>query len=120
MPVPPVRCRACYTAAVGEALVRKDIKSNRVGRATLANGVGTIAYRAVSDGYDCGHCGKAIAAGALFSRRTRRVPAGAFGVTPTTETVCLTCRPLYVEDAGSDDGTIPARVARRDACNGGE
>ncbi len=100
--------------------MRKDIKSNRVGRATLANGVGTIAYRAVGDRYDCGQCGQAIAPGALFSRRTQRIPIGARGVTPTTEPVCLTCRPLYVEDAGSDDGTIPARVARSDACNGRE
>jgi len=35
----------------------------------------------------------------LFSRQTRRTPTGALGV-PTNDPVCLTCRPLRLEDTG--------------------
>ncbi len=75
-----------------------ETKSHRVGRATLATGVVTTAYRAVVE-FTCVQCAGAIPSGALFSRQTRRTPTGALGV-PTNDPVCLTCRPLRVEDTG--------------------
>ncbi len=81
---------------------RRDVKSHRVGGATLATGVVTTAYRAVVE-FTCVQCVGAIVPGALFSRQTRRTPlhtplrtTGAL----TTEPVCVTCRPLRLEDAG--------------------
>lgn len=76
------------------------VKSHRVGRATLGTGVVTTAYRAVV-AFTCVQCAGVIMHGALFSRRSRRVPAGALSVTQTTEPVCMTCRPLVLEDAGA-------------------
>ncbi len=79
---------------------RKDVKSHKVGRATLNDGVVTTAYHAIIE-HECAECGTAIVPGALFSRRSRRVPAGALSVTQTTEPVCLLCRPLVLDDAGA-------------------
>ncbi len=75
-----------------------ETKSHRVGRATLATGVVTTAYRAVVE-FTCVQCAGAIPSGALFSRQTRRTPRGALGLT-TTDPVCVTCRPFCLEDAG--------------------
>jgi len=80
-------------------MMRRDVKSHRVGRATLASGVVTTAYRAVT-AFTCVECAGAIAPGALFSRKPRRTPPGAFGVTGT-DPVCVTCRPLRLDDAGN-------------------
>jgi len=77
-----------------------ETKSHRVGRATLATGVVTTAYRAVV-AFTCVECAGTIAPGALFSRQTRRTPTGALGV-PTNDPVCVTCRPLRLEDTGED------------------
>jgi len=82
-------------------------KSHRVGRATLNNGVGTTAYRAV-EVLECAHCGGAIAPDALFSRRARRTPVRAMGATgitggTTMEPLCIACRPLRLDSAGSGD-----------------
>jgi len=76
------------------------VRSHRVGRATLDDGVVTTAYRAVV-AFECVECAKAIAPGTLFSRRPRRTPPGMFGLT-TTDPICLTCRPLRLE--GIDEG----------------
>ncbi len=76
-------------------MVRSDVKSNRVGRATLATGGVTTAYRAVA-AFECVQCARAIAPGALFSRQPRRTPPGAFGMT-ATDPICVTCRPLRLE-----------------------
>jgi len=80
---------------------RKDVKSHRVGRATLDDGVITTAYRAVA-AVTCVQCGAMIAPGSLFSRRTRHASAGAMGASPTTEPVCVVCRPLRLDDAAGD------------------
>ncbi len=74
------------------------MKSNRVGRATLATGGVTIAYRAVV-AFECVQCAGTIAPGALFSRQSRHTSWGALG-TPTTDPVCVTCRPFCLEDTG--------------------
>jgi len=74
-------------------------RSHRAGRATLLNGVGTTAYRALVD-IECATCGCVIAPGDLFSRRTQRTPhhePGALELT-TTEPLCLICRPLRLEE----------------------
>ncbi len=76
------------------------VKSHRVGRATLDDGVVTTAYRAVV-AFECVQCAKAIAPGALFSRRPRRTPPGMFGLT-ATDPICVTCRPLLLDDADED------------------
>jgi len=76
-------------------MVRSDVKSNRVGRATLATGGVTTAYRAVA-AFECVQCARAIAPGALFSRQSRRTPPGMFGMT-ATDPICVTCRPLRLE-----------------------
>jgi len=77
------------------------VKSHRVGRATLDDGVVTTAYRAVA-AFECAECARAIAPGALFSRQTRRAPVhvplrttGLLIIDP----ICTTCRPLHLEDA---------------------
>ncbi len=75
------------------------MKSHRVGRATLVSGVVTTVYRAVTT-FTCVQCAGTIAPGVLFSRQTRRTPTGALGVT-TTDPVCVTCRPLRLDDAGN-------------------
>jgi len=83
---------------------RRGVKSNRVGRATLDDGVVTTAYRAVV-AFECALCGRPIAPGVLFSRQTRRTPLHASIQTTgamTTDPVCVTCRPLRLEDAGED------------------
>ncbi len=77
---------------------RRDVRSNRVGRATLATGGVTTVYRAVA-AFECVQCAGTIAPGALFSRQSRRTPMGAMGV-PTNDPVCVTCRPLRLEDTG--------------------
>jgi len=79
---------------------RSDVRSHRVGRATLATGGITTAYRAVA-AFTCVQCAGAIPSGALFSRQTRRTPTGAMSAT-TTDPVCVTCRPLRLE--GIDEG----------------
>jgi len=83
--------------------VKRGIKSNRVGRATLSDGVVVTAYRAVVD-FMCVQCAGAIMPGALFSRRSRSVPVGALSVTQTTDPVCVTCRPLRLEAAVARGG----------------
>ncbi len=76
------------------------VKSHRVGRATLDDGVVTTAYRAVAT-VECAQCAGTIAPGALFSRKSRRTPSGMFGLT-ATDPICVTCRPLRLE--GTDEG----------------
>jgi len=80
-------------------MVRVPVKSHQVGRATLDTGVVTTAYRAVAE-LACSVCGRPIAPGVLFSRRTRRTPLHASIQTTgamTTEPICVTCRPLRLE-----------------------
>ncbi len=79
-----------------------ETKSHRVGRATLATGVVTTAYRAVVK-FTCVQCVGAIVPGALFSRQPRHTPlhtplrtTGALATDP----VCVICRPLRLEDTG--------------------
>ncbi len=81
-------------------MMRRDVKSNRVGRATLATGGVTTAYRAVA-AFECVRCARAIPSGEIFSRQPRRTPSGAFGMT-ATDPICVTCRPLRLE--GIDEG----------------
>jgi len=83
-----------------EVMMVRDVRSHRVGRATLATGGTTIAYRAVAP-FECVQCAGIIAPGALFTRQTRHTPTGAMGVT-TTDPICVTCRPFRVE--GIDEG----------------
>lgn len=83
--------------------MRRDIRSNRVGRATLTSGVATTAYRAVIT-FACVECAGTIAPGALFSRQTRRTPSRGVGM-PTTDPVCVTCRPLRLDDSGETAAT---------------
>lgn len=78
------------------------VKSHRVGRATLDDGVVTTAYRAVV-AFTCVQCARAIAPGMLFSRRPRRTPPGMFGLT-ATDPICVSCRPLRLE--GIDEGPV--------------
>ncbi len=81
-------------------IVRRDAtKSHRVGRATLSDGTVTTAYRAIAE-IACARCGHAIKPDALFSRQTRPTPVGAVGLATTTVPVCMTCRPLRLDDAG--------------------
>ncbi len=78
-------------------------KSNRVGRATLVDeGAMTTAYRAVV-AFPCERCGRVIAPGALFSRRSTRASIGSMGLM-LTGPICTTCRPLRLDDAGDADG----------------
>jgi hypothetical protein len=83
---------------------RRDVKSNRVGRATLTTGAVTTAYRAVAT-VECAQCAGAIGLGEIFSRQTRRapvhVPLRATGLL-TIEPICVSCRPLRLE--GIDEG----------------
>ncbi len=76
------------------------VKSHRVGRATLDDGVVTTAYRA-GVVFTCVQCARAIAPGTLFSRLPRRTPPGMFGL-PATDPICITCRPFCLE--GIDEG----------------
>ncbi len=85
------------------SMKRGDVRSHRVGRATLATGGVTTAYRAVVE-FTCVQCAGAIPPGALFSRQTRHTPTGAMGVT-TTDPVCITCRPFCLEDTGEAAAT---------------
>ncbi len=87
-----------------------ETKSHRVGHATLATGGITIAYRAVVE-FTCAQCAGAILSGALFSRQTRHIPTGAMG-RPTTDPICVTCRPLRLEDTGETE--TAATDARED------
>ncbi len=85
-------------------------KSRVVGPATDSDGMRTTAYRAL-EALACAHCGGAIAPDALFSRRARRArrtpvrAMGATGITggTTTEPLCIACRPLRLDSAGSGD-----------------
>ncbi len=82
---------------------RGAVKSHRVGRVTLDTGVVTTAYRAVV-ALECVQCGRTIALGEIFSRQNRRAPRGASIQTTgtmTTEPICITCRPLRLEDTGA-------------------
>jgi len=76
----------------------RAVKSHRVGRATLGDSLVTPAYRALVE-FTCGQCGRTIAEGELFSRQTRRAPVNAMAA-PTTVPICVTCRPLCLEDSG--------------------
>ncbi len=80
---------------------RSDVRSNRVGRAMLATGGVTIAYRAVVE-FTCVQCAGTIAPGALFSRKSRRTPPGVFGLT-ATDPICTTCQPLRLQDNGETE-----------------
>jgi len=77
-----------------------ETKSHRVGRATLDDGVGTTAYRAVV-AFTCVQCARTIPPGALFSRQSRHTSWGTMG-SPANDPVCVTCRPLRLE--GIDEG----------------
>ncbi len=83
---------------------RRDVRSNRVGRAMLGTGVITIAYRAVV-AFVCVECAGAIPPGAFFSRQTRHTPSRGVGM-PTTDPVCVTCRPLRLEDNGETETAV--------------
>jgi len=86
-------------------MVRSQEKSHRVGRAMLNNGVVTTAYRAVA-AVECAQCAGAIGPGEMFSRQTRRapvhVPLRTTGLL-TIEPICVTCRPLRLEDTGETE-----------------
>jgi len=77
---------------------RSDVRSNRVGRATLATGGVTTAYRAVA-AFTCVQCAGAIPPGALFSRQSRHTSWCALGA-PTNDPVCVICRPFCLDDTG--------------------
>jgi len=83
-------------------MVRSQEKSHRVGRARRNDGVVTTAYRAVA-AFECAQCAGAIGPGAMFSHQTRRapvhVPLRTTGLL-TIEPICITCRPLHLEDTG--------------------
>ncbi len=84
-----------------------ETKSHRMGRATLATGVVTTAYRAVVE-FTCVQCVGAIAPGALFSRQSRRTPLHTPLRTTSalaTDPVCTTCQPLRLDAAGEADTT---------------
>ncbi len=87
-----------------------ETKSHRVGRATLDTGVVTIAYRAVV-AFVCVQCARIIAPGEIFSRQTRHTPTGMWGVA-ASDPVCMTCRPLRLEDVGETE--TAATDARED------
>ncbi len=91
-------------------MMGSGVKSHRVGRATLATGGVTIAYRAVV-AFTCVQCAGAIPPGALFSRQSRHTSWGTMG-SPATDPVCVTCRPLRLEDAGGTE--TAATDARED------
>ena len=80
----------------------REVKSHRVGRATLVSGMVTIAYRAVV-AFECVQCAGTSAPGALFSRQPRHTPLHApLQITGAlaTDPICRTCRPLRLDDAG--------------------
>jgi hypothetical protein len=83
---------------------RSDVRSNRVGRVTLATGGTTIAYRTVVE-FTCVQCAGTIAPGALFSRQSRHTSWGAMGV-PTNDPVCVTCRPFCLEATGETETAV--------------
>jgi len=89
---------------------RRDVRSHRVGRATLATGGITTAYRAVV-AFTCVQCAGTIAPGALFSRQSRHTPSRGVGM-PTNDPVCIACRPLRLEDTGETE--TAATDARED------
>lgn len=83
-------------------MVRSQEKSHRVGRGMLNNGVVTTAYRAVA-AVECTQCAGAIGPGEIFSRQTRRAPVHVALRTTgllTIEPICVTCRPLRLDDVG--------------------
>ncbi len=80
-----------------------DVKSHRVGRATMGTGVVTTAYRAVV-AFTCIQCGQTIAPGAVFSRQPRHTPLHAPFQTSSalaSDPVCVICRPLRLD---TDEG----------------
>jgi len=89
---------------------RSEAKSRRVGRALMPSGVSTPAYRAVVE-FECIQCGHTIAPGALFSRQTRRTGVRSWTM-PTTNPICVTCRPLRLE--GIDETGTAAPDTRED------
>ena len=77
-------------------------QSHVVGPALAEGGVRTTAYQACV-ALVCSACGRAIPPDAFFSRRSRKVAPYATGQLHTVP-VCMTCRPLQVEDHdGADD-----------------
>jgi uncharacterized RDD family membrane protein YckC len=72
-------------------------KSQRIGPATDGDGGRTMAYRACQP-FVCAQCGSAILPDQMFSRRSTFVTWGAVG-TGTTAPICVTCRPLHLEEA---------------------
>ncbi len=71
-------------------------KSHRVGPATDDAGARTMAYRACVP-FVCAVCHGPILPDQLFSRRATFVTWGAVG-TGTTPPICVTCRPLRLEE----------------------
>ncbi len=71
-------------------------KSHVVGLATDSEGARTRAYRAC-ESLVCAQCRGAILPESIFSRRSRHVTWAAVGAV-TTAPVCVTCRPLRVEE----------------------
>ncbi len=74
-------------------------KSQRVGPTTDRDGAQTMAYRACQ-AFMCAQCGGAILPGTLFSRRSQRGAWATVG-TGTTVPMCVTCRPLRLEEAAA-------------------
>jgi len=80
---------------------RTGRKSHRVGRAMFSDGTITTAYRALVQ-HKCTQCAETIPPGALFARRSQHATWPAIG-TVTTMPVCVACRPLRLDSAGSGD-----------------
>jgi len=76
----------------------REVKSHRVGRATLVSGMVTTAYRAVV-AFTCVQCAGTSAPGALCSRQSRHAPLQTTGAL-APDPICRTCRPLRLDDAG--------------------
>ena len=98
-------------SGTGARRSRKQTKSHIVGPATHTDdGIKTTAFVALVP-LECGHCGRAIAPGELFTRHTRPQPRAAGDVTPRVA-VCAACRPFRVEGMG-DCGTPGSTAGTR-------
>ncbi len=74
-------------------------KNHVVGPATDSEGTRTTAYRAVAE-FVCAQCGGRIIADLLFSRGAQQgYRNGTFGVGLAMAPICMTCRPLRVDEA---------------------
>jgi len=92
-----------------------DAKSHLVGPATLSDGGRATAYRAVTS-LVCVQCRGRIERGQVFSRRAQHAIVGVMG-TLRTEPVCVTCRPLRLEEDA--DGPASLGGEHHEGCHEG-